>query len=137
MANVEKFLDLGGMVLQDLPKVVENASVAERIEKMGNDDFTGQQIKGVREYNMCQVLHSHNDEVAIRILKAQPPAMSAGYVPLIDDKAISDEKGSDAPSVLSATEFSLTMFEMFKGVERREAQWRKLFDDAGYRVDAL
>jgi len=46
MANVEKFLDLGGMVLQDLPKVVENASVAERIEKMGNDDFTGQQIKG-------------------------------------------------------------------------------------------
>jgi len=46
MANVEKFLDLGDMVLQDLPKVVENASVAERIEKMGNDDFTGQQIKG-------------------------------------------------------------------------------------------
>jgi hypothetical protein len=86
---------------------------------------------------MCQVLHSHNDEVAIRILKAQPPAMSADPVPLIDDKAISDEKGSDAPSVLSATEFSLTMFEMFKGVERRKAQWRKLFDDAGYRVDAL
>ena len=46
MANVEKFLDLGDMVLQDLPKVVESASVAERIEKMGNDDFTGQQIKG-------------------------------------------------------------------------------------------
>jgi hypothetical protein len=34
------------MVLQDLPKVVENASVGERIEKMGNDFFTGQQIKG-------------------------------------------------------------------------------------------
>jgi hypothetical protein len=63
--------------------------------------------------------------------------MSADPVPLIDDKAISDEKGSDAPSVLSATEFSLTMFEMFKGVERREAEWRKLFDDAGCRVDAL
>jgi hypothetical protein len=47
MAIVEKFLDLEGpMVLQDLPKVVENASVGERIEKMGNDFFTGQQIKG-------------------------------------------------------------------------------------------
>jgi hypothetical protein len=47
IANVEKFLDLEGpMVLQDLPKVVENASVGERIEKMGNDFFTGQQIKG-------------------------------------------------------------------------------------------
>jgi hypothetical protein len=94
-------------------------------------------VEGARGYNMCQVLHSHNDEVAIRILKAQLRAMSADPVPLIDDKAISDEKGSDAPSVLSATEFSLTMFEMFKGVERREAEWRKLFDDAGCRVDAL
>ena len=86
---------------------------------------------------MCQVLHSHNDEVAIRILKDQLPTMSADPVPLIDDKAISDENGTGALSVLSATEFSLTMFEMFKGVERREAQWRKLLDDAGYRVDAL
>jgi hypothetical protein len=47
MANIEKFLDLEGpMVLQDLRKVVENASVGVRIEKMGNDYFTGQQIKG-------------------------------------------------------------------------------------------
>jgi hypothetical protein len=47
MAIVEKFLDLEGpMVLQDLPKVVENASVGERIETMGNDYCTGQQIKG-------------------------------------------------------------------------------------------
>jgi hypothetical protein len=60
--------------------------------------------------------------------------MSADPVPLIDDKAISDENGTGALSVLSATEFSLTMFEMFKGAERREAQWRKLLDDAGYRV---
>ena len=80
---------------------------------------------------MCQVLHSYNDEVAIRILKAQLPATSADSVPLIDDN------GSGAPSVLSATEFSLTMFAMFKGVERCEAQWRKLLDDAGYRVNAL
>jgi hypothetical protein len=29
------------------------------------------------------------------------------------------------------------MLAMFKGVERREAQWRKLLDDAGYRVNAL
>jgi hypothetical protein len=47
MAIVEKFLDLEGrIVLQDLPKVVENASVGERIEKMGNDYLTAQQIKG-------------------------------------------------------------------------------------------
>lgn len=47
MAIVEKFLDLEGrMVLQDLPKVVENASVGESIEKMGNDYLTEQQIKG-------------------------------------------------------------------------------------------
>jgi hypothetical protein len=67
---------------------------------------------------MCQVLHSHNDEVRIRILKAQLPAMSADSAPLIDDKDISDEQGSGAPSVLPATEFSLTMFKMFKGVAR-------------------
>jgi hypothetical protein len=53
---------------------------------------------------MCQILHSYNGEVAIRILKARLPATSADSVPLIDDKAISDEKVSGAPSVLSATE---------------------------------
>jgi hypothetical protein len=63
--------------------------------------------------------------------------MSSDSAPLIDDKYISDEQGSGAPSVLPATEFSLTMFKMFKGVERREAQRRKLLDDAGYRVDTL
>ena len=47
MAVVEKFLDLEGpVVLQNFPKVVENATVGERIEKLGNDYFTGQQIKG-------------------------------------------------------------------------------------------
>jgi hypothetical protein len=47
MAIVEKVLDLEGrMALQDLPKVVEHASVGERIEKMGNDYLTAQQIKG-------------------------------------------------------------------------------------------
>jgi hypothetical protein len=47
MAIVEKLSDLEGrMVLQDLPKVVENTSVGERIEKMGNDYLTGQQVKG-------------------------------------------------------------------------------------------
>jgi hypothetical protein len=47
MAIVEKFLDLEGrMALQDSPKVVEHASVGERIEKVGNDYLTAQQIKG-------------------------------------------------------------------------------------------
>ena len=86
---------------------------------------------------MRQVLHSHNDEVAMRILKAQLPAMSADSVLLIDDKVIPDEKVLGEPSVLSATEFSLTMFAMFKAVERREAQWRKLLDDAGLKAESF
>jgi demethylsterigmatocystin 6-O-methyltransferase len=63
--------------------------------------------------------------------------MSATSVLLIDDKAIPDERVPGAPSILSATEYSLTMFAMFKAVERRESQWLKLLDNAGYKVSAF
>ena len=29
------------------------------------------------------------------------------------------------------------MFAVFKAVERRESQWRKLLDDAGFKVEAF
>jgi hypothetical protein len=62
--------------------------------------------------------------------------MTSSSVILIDDKVLPDEKApgfsAEYPSALS-----LAMLVMFKALERRESQWRKLLADAGFKIRSI
>ena len=55
---------------------------------------------------------------------------------LIDDKVLPDEKPIGGGMEYTAG-LSLSMLAMFKALERRESQWRKLLGDAGYEIQAI
>jgi hypothetical protein len=88
---------------------------------------------GARVYYFRQIFHNNNDETCTKILESHLPAMDSTSVILIDDKVLPDEKPPGGAVEYTAG-LSLAMFVMFKGLERKEAQWRKLLDNAGYEI---
>lgn len=62
--------------------------------------------------------------------------MSKDSVILIDDKVLPDENPPGGASEYTAG-LSIAMLVMFKSLERREAQWRTVLEDAGYEIRAI
>lgn len=62
--------------------------------------------------------------------------MGSSSVLLIDDKVLADGKPAGGAVEYTAG-LSLAMLVMFKALERRESQWRKLLADAGLEIRAI
>ena len=87
-------------------------------------------------YYFRQIFHNNNDETCHRILQSHLPALKQDSVILIDDKVLPDESPQGGPVEYTAA-LSIAMLAMFKALERREGQWRKLLGDAGYEIRAI
>ncbi|PYI09277.1 o-methyltransferase [Aspergillus sclerotiicarbonarius CBS 121057] len=126
----------GRLILQDLPKVVEQArtmNLDPAIELMDHDFFTAQPIKGARAYYMHSVLHDWTDNDCRRILASLLPAMKPGYSKLL----INENVIPSTNAYWETTSLDIIMMADFASTERTETQWRALVESAGLRITKI
>ena len=154
--DIEKFREVhpeaaSRLYLEDRPEVVERSKCPEAVHKLGYDFFTPQPVKGkrylatiystsmitdeicpagARAYYMHGVLHDWSDDPARKILEMQKDAMTPGYSTLL----IHDHIAPQALAHPHTTAYDLTMMGMVAGGERKESDWHKLLESAGYKV---
>lgn len=120
----------GALVLQDVPDVVAMAKVDPKIQAVAHDFFKPQPVRDSRIYFLHSILHDWPDSLATKILDNLKLAFKKGYSKLvITDVVIPAEKAS----VMQATH-DLCLMGLLAAVERTEADWRKLLENAGFRV---
>ncbi|TPR01014.1 Transmembrane amino acid transporter family protein [Aspergillus niger] len=115
----------GRLILQDLPKVVEQARSMDldpAIELMTHDFFTEQPIKGARAYYMHSVLHDWTDDDCRRILANIIPAMKRGHSKLL----LNENVIPSTNAYWETTSLDIIMMADFASTERTEKQWRAL-----------
>jgi hypothetical protein len=122
----------GRVILQDRAEVLAKAVLYDNIEPISYDYLTPQPVKGARIYYFRQILHNNDDATCLRILKAQIEAMNAKSVIVIDEKVLSDVKDGGVEEYTAG--LSLCMLAVFKALERKEWQWRKLLGEAGLEI---
>ncbi|KAL1966237.1 hypothetical protein VTN77DRAFT_4789 [Rasamsonia byssochlamydoides] len=123
----------GRFILQERQEVLDVISEDELpgIERQEYNFFTPQPLKGAVIYYLRRVFHDWPDAVCVEILKniaADITDKARQRVVIADD--VLPEKGADA----EAAWMDLTMMTL-AGTERTEKQWRKLLDDAGFRLE--
>ncbi|KAL8842101.1 MAG: hypothetical protein Q9176_002793 [Flavoplaca citrina] len=131
----EKFPELSGrLILQDVPKTIEQAGPgAGAFELMGHDFFTPQPVHGPKIFLMRQVLHDWPDQECQAILENLAAAMRPGYSKiLINEFVAADVRTSDF-----ITAIDLVMMGMSGGIERTRSQWYKLLASAGLRIEKI
>jgi demethylsterigmatocystin 6-O-methyltransferase len=156
-------LDLPGrFVVQDLPGTVQNAPKHEGIDFLGHDFFTEQPIKGVyqyltpekatsrykygssnytrlpshlgaKAYYIRQCLHNWPADKCLTILTQFRKAMKPGYSKLFVHELIVPARG--ASTWVTTQDFN--MMTLCATLERTEAQWKVILDEAGLKVVAV
>ncbi|KAF2683182.1 S-adenosyl-L-methionine-dependent methyltransferase [Lentithecium fluviatile CBS 122367] len=126
----EKYPDLPGrVILQDLPHSIANALQTAGVENMVHDFFEPQPIQGAKFYFMRGVFHNHPPHNVLKLLKNTKDAMTADSVLLIDEMIL-PETGAH----IDAVTMDITMLAAFAGMERSEAQWRSVIEQAGLKL---
>ena len=121
-------------VLFDLPDVVQGASeidsdISPRCEMVGGDFFKAVP-EGGEIYIMQQVIHDWNDELATKILTNCRKAMADNGRLLVVDAVLAPGNVRDVNKFMD-----LHMLLATKGGrERTEAEFRRLFQDAGLEL---
>ena len=126
-------------VLFDLPDVVagagqvlENCGVRERCEVVAGN-FVDALPKGGDAYVLRSIIHDWDDERALAILRNCRAAMTGiGTVLLIERQIVPDHR--EAMRVLHA---DLEMLVNVGGMERTDAEYRSLFENAGFRLTTI
>ncbi|KAI0410564.1 S-adenosyl-L-methionine-dependent methyltransferase [Xylaria grammica] len=103
------------VVLQDMPHSVAQALPTPGVENMAHDMFEPQPVTGAKFYHLRVVLHNHPPEKIKQLLNIIKAAMGPESVLLIDEMVF-PRKGA------------------FATMERTEAQWREVFEDAGLEL---
>ena len=99
------------------------------IEVQDHDFFQLQPVKNAKAYFMRTVLHDWPDKQAAQILGRVRDAMGPDSTLLISETML-PESGALLSSVLS----DMQMMGSFASLERTEAQWRALFEQAGLEL---
>ncbi|KAF2457171.1 S-adenosyl-L-methionine-dependent methyltransferase [Lineolata rhizophorae] len=124
----------GRLVLEDLPKVIEDISELNgRIEKVKYDFFTPQPIKGARTYFFRFVFHDWSDELCLKILENLVPAMKRGHSKVLFNEIIIPNR--DSPMFYVGMDMS--MMAMHTAKERSEKDWVELLAKAGLKVNKI
>jgi O-methyltransferase domain len=120
----------GKLIVQDIAPVIDSiVRLPEGIESMVYDFFEPQPVKQAKIYFLSHILHDWPDKQAKIILQQIRGAMNAESV-LLMSEAVMPEKGVPfVPAVMD-----LTMMAAFSSLERTEAQFKKLLQDAGLEL---
>lgn len=121
----------GKLILQDLPVVVEGAQniVSSGVEVQGYNFFDEQPVKGAKAYYLRTVLHDWPDKQALRILARVRETMVPGSLLLINEVLVPETNRS-----LSSVVADLTMMTSYAALERTQAQFESLLDNAGFEL---
>ncbi|KAI0473122.1 S-adenosyl-L-methionine-dependent methyltransferase [Xylariaceae sp. FL0804] len=121
----------GRLMVQDLPPVIDSIKDLDpAVERHKHDFFTPQPVQGARCYYFRSILHDWPDEKCVSILKNTASAMKPGYSKLLLNEFVLP--ASNAP--LYPSLLDINMMALLNGMERTEAQFTKLLDDAGLKV---
>jgi hypothetical protein len=128
-------------LLFDLPHVVERArptleaaGLSERCEIQGGDFFETAPV-GADAYVLGHILHDWNDAKAGRILDSLRRAMSPGARLLVIEHVIPDvDAVASGYGAWLSKWLDLHMMVALGGLERTEAEYRRLFTDHGFRL---
>ncbi|KAJ5668679.1 hypothetical protein N7462_009749 [Penicillium macrosclerotiorum] len=124
----------GRLVLQDLPKVVEDVSgSAAGIEVMGYSFLDPQPVKGARAYYFRAIFHDWPDHICQQILRNTMSAMASGYSRIL----IVDFVLPDTETPLLQASLDIQMMSIGAGVERSERQWRDLLHSVGLEITGI
>jgi hypothetical protein len=126
-------------VLFDLPDVVagadqvlDNFAVRDRCEVVEGSFFDALP-EGGDAYVLRQIIHDWDDERALAILRNCRAAVTrTGKVLVIERQIVPDHR--EAMRVLHA---DLEMLVSVGGMERTDAEYRSLFDNAGFRLTTI
>ncbi|KAF4627642.1 hypothetical protein G7Y89_g10513 [Cudoniella acicularis] len=134
--DLEKFLGKfpeakGHLVLQDLPKTIENVvGLSEGIHAMSHDIYTEQPVKSARVYYTHFLLHDFSDKKCREILRNLMPAMKPGYSKILLNESVLPER--DCPAFFAAGD--LNMMSCLAGIKRTEKQWVDLVSLVGLEL---
>ncbi|KAI0839630.1 putative O-methyltransferase [Hypoxylon sp. FL0890] len=124
-------LPAGSLVLQDLPEVVSGANLTtDKIKLMAHNFFEPQPIHGSRAYFFHAVFHDWPEADALRILRNVAPALKKGYSKLLICDVLIPPTGASAYQVV----LDVNMLIHLSSYERTEAMWKKLLNDAGFKI---
>ena len=142
----------GRLILQDIPQTLEHVQPMESVEKMVQNFFEPQAIKGksrwlknheqlafrcphannvpgAKFYYLRNILHDWPDDKCIAILRNLVPAMDKDSRILIDDMVL-----PDTGVHWQATQLDLTLMAALGSVERTKEQWYALMKSAGLKI---
>lgn len=126
-------LPAGSLVLQDLPEIIANARVDDKVTAMSHDFFLPQPVKGSRAYFMHAVLHDWPDDKAKHLLENTKDAMTKGYSRLFIYDIVLPPTGAS----ISQTTMDVEMMSLLSAAERTQAAWEKLLVESGFRIVAF
>lgn len=119
----------------DLPAVAERArarftraGIAHRASAHGGDVFQGEPPTGFDLVSLIRVLHDHDDEEALRILKAARAAAAPGATLLVSEP-MAGAKGARA---MGDAYFGLYLYAMGSGRPRTASELRTMIEAAGF-----
>ncbi|KAI1472981.1 putative O-methyltransferase [Daldinia caldariorum] len=121
----------GSLVIQDLEAVLADAHLdTDKVKLMPHSFFEPQPIHGSRAYFLRGIFHDWAYEPSLQILKNIIPAMKKGYSKLLVCDVVIPPSGAST----FQTGIDLNMMTLLSAYERTEALWRKLLNDAGYKI---
>ena len=122
-------------VLYDLPEVIEGAmpllrdsGVGERVALSGGSFFDSVPA-GADAYLLKHIIHDWDDEPSIQILRTVRSAAAAGATVLLIEAVIPDDNGASTAKLTD-----MEMLLVNNGRERTAEEYRRLLDDAGFRL---
>ena len=123
-------------VLLDAPSVIEGAKdvfeahgAANRCELVGDDFFTLSVPAGGDAYIIKHIIHNWDDERASAILRNCQRAMAENGKVLVVEMVIPE---GNTPSLGKLLD--LEMLVLLQSFERTEAEYRALFERAGFKL---
>jgi hypothetical protein len=134
---LKKYPHLQG-ILYEVPAIAEQAreliesyGLADRCERVGGDFFQSVPAGG-DTYIMKHIIHDWNDEQCIIILKNCRKAMNEGGKVLVVEMVLPEGNEPSFGKFLD-----LQMLQYLPGCERTEAEYRELFEKAGFKLNRV
>lgn len=134
---LKKYPHLKG-ILYEVPAIAEGAreliasyGVADRCESVSGDFFQSVPAGG-DAYLLKHILHDWNDEQCITLLKNCRSAMNEGGRVLVVEMVLPE---GNEPSFGKFMDLQMLLY--LPGCERTEAEYRALFDEAGFKLNRV
>jgi SAM-dependent methyltransferase len=117
---------------EGLDLLIETAGLSDRCTVVTGDYFD-EVPAGGDIYLLSAILHNLNEADAVRMLKNVRRAMAPDGKVLVVELLVPERVAGPSPGV----ELDLLMWVLFNGYERTEAQFRAVFEAAGFRLNRI